>query len=143
MARFKVDVSFVDKSKLLNSKVKKAVKDAVTDVTLDMKRVASQSAPHDTGYLEKNAQHEVHVASQFVEGSVGFSAVENGFNYAEWTHDNHYELGEKSKRKRGGKSRYGGATVPVGTGYLKNALNLNRQGYMNHLRDKYREALSL
>lgn len=141
MARFKVDVDFVDNSKLLNGKIKKAMKDAVLDVTLDLKRVASMSAPHDTGYLEKNAQHEVYVASQYVEGTVGFSAVENGFNYAQWTHDEEYELGEKSARKRGGKSKFGSGTVPVGQGYLENALEYNKQGYIDHIKQKYREAV--
>lgn len=141
MARFKVDVDFVDNSKLLNGKIKKAMKDAVLDVTLDLKRVASMSAPHDTGYLEKNAQHEVYVASQYVEGTVGFSAVENGFNYAQWTHDEEYELGEKSARKRGGKSKFGSGTVPVGQGYLENSLEYNKQGYLDHIKQKYREAV--
>jgi hypothetical protein len=141
MAKFSVKVDFVDNSKLLNGRIKKAMKDAVLDVTLDLKRVASMSAPHDTGYLEKNAQHEVFVASQYVEGTVGFSAVENGFNYAQWTHDEEYELGEKSARKRGGKSKFGSGTVPVGKGYLENALEYNKQGYIDHIRQKYREAV--
>lgn len=132
-----------DNSKVLQGKVKRAMQEAILDVTLDLKRVASQSAPHDTGYLERNAKHEIYTASNYVEGSVGFSAVHSGFDYAKWTHDEHYNLGEKSQRKRGGKSRYGGATVPVGTGYLENALNFNKQGYMNHIKDKYREALDL
>jgi hypothetical protein len=142
MARFNVKVDFTDKSKLLNGKIKKAMKDAVLDVTLDLKRVASMSAPHDTGYLEKNAQHEVFVASQYVEGTVGFSAVEHGFDYAQWTHDEEYELGEKSAKKRGGKSKFGSGTVPVGTGYLKNALEMNKQGYIDHIKQKYREAIN-
>jgi hypothetical protein len=141
MARMSFKVTSVDKSKLLNSKIKKAMKDAVLDVTLDLKRVASMSAPHDTGFLEKSAQHEVFESSQYIEGAVGFSAVEDGFNYAKWTHDEEYELGAKSAKKKGGKSKFGGATVPVGTGYLENALEYNKQGYFKHIEDKYKEAL--
>jgi hypothetical protein len=142
MARFNMRVDFVDNSKLLERKVKSAMKDAVLDVTLDMKRVASASAPHDTGFLEKQAQHEIFVANQYVEGTVGFSAVHDGFDYARWTHDEEYNLGEKSARKRGGKSRFGNGTVPVGQGYLENALNMNKQGYLQYLEQKYRESLS-
>lgn len=136
-----MQVDFVDRSMLVNRQIKSAMKNAMTDITLDMKRVASQSAPHDTGFLEKSAQHEVFVASGYIEGQVGFSAVENGFNYAEWTNEKQYKLGAKSAKKSGGKSKFGGATVPVGTGYLTNALQYNRTGYMAHLRQAYHNAL--
>lgn len=140
MAKFKVDAKFIDKSELINSKIKKHMKDAVLDVTLDLKRVASAAAPKDTGFLEKNAQHEVFVGSQYVEGAVGFSAVEKGFDYATWTHNEDYNLGEKSKKKPGGKSKFGSGIVPVGKGYLENALEMNKAGYLRHLQDKYNEA---
>lgn len=141
MARFNVDVDFVDRSKLLNKRVRRGMQDAMTDVVLDLKRVASMSAPHKTGFLEKNAQHEIFVGSQGIEGSVGFSAVERGFNYAKWTHDEDYELGEKSKRKSGGQSKFGSGRVPVGKGYLENALEMNREGYLRHLQDAYTNSL--
>lgn len=142
MAKFTVKSSFVDKSKLLANKVKKDMRGAVLDVTLDLKRVASKAAPHDTGYLEKSGQHRVFVASGYVEGSVGFSAMHKGFNYAEWTHDETYKLGKKSAKKKGGKSKYGSGTVPVGTGYLEKALDMNERGYMQYLEDRYRQSLS-
>lgn len=141
MARFRVDVDFVDRTRLLNKRVKSGMRNAMTDVVLDMKRVASMSAPHNTGFLEKNAQHEIFVGSQGIEGSVSFSAVERGFNYAQWTHDENYELGEKSKRKQGGKSKFGSGRVPVGKGYLENTLNRNKQGYLDHLQQAYNNAL--
>jgi len=142
MARFSVDVDFVDRSKLLSKRVKKDMRNAMTDVVLDMKRVASMSAPHDTGLLERSAQHEVFVGSQGIEGTVGFNAVNKGFNYAQWTHDKSYELGEKSKRKTGGQSRFGSGRVPVGKGYLENALEKNRAGYMEHLQEAYTNSLN-
>lgn len=142
MAKFRVDVDFVDGSKLISKKVKRAMTEAMTDVTLDMKRVASLSAPHDTGFLSKNAQHEVWVSSKGIEGSVSFSANRGSFNYAQWTHDQQYKLGKKSAKKKGGKSKYGSGTVPVGTGYLENTLENNRAGYLDHLGDAYRNALN-
>lgn len=141
MARFGVKVDFIDNSALVNKKIRKTMQDAMLDVTMDLKRVASASAPHLTGYLEKSAQHEIFSTKGYIEGTVGFSAVENGFNYAQWTHDEEYELGEKSKRKKGGKSKFGSGTVPVGTGYLKNALKMNKKGYLDYLEQKYKEAL--
>lgn len=142
MANFNVDVDFVDHSKLLNRKVKTAMKNAMTDVVLDIKRVSSLSAPHDSGFLSKSAQHEVYIASQYIEGSVGFSAMDKGFNYAEWTHEEDYELGKKSKKKKGGKSKFGSGTVPVGTGYLDNTITKNKAGYLDHLEQAYRDSLS-
>lgn len=141
MGKFDIKVDFIDNTKLINKKVKKAMEDAMTDIVLDLKRVASMSAPHDTGYLEKNATHEVYVGSKYLEGTVGFSAVEKGFNYAQWTHDKKYNLGAKSAKKKGGKSRFSSKVVPVGTGYLENALEFNRQGYLDYLKEKYREAI--
>lgn len=141
MARFSVQVDFVDNTKALSGKVKKSMNNAMTDVVLDVKRVASMSAPHDTGFLEKSATHQVFTGSQGIEGTVGFSAVDHGFNYAKWTHDEQYKLGEKSKKKKGGKSKFGGGSVPVGRGYLDNALKFNEAGYMDHLREAYHSAL--
>lgn len=142
MARFSLDVDFVDRTQLLNRNVKRAMTDAMTDVVLDLKRVSSLSAPHKTGFLSKNATHEVYVSSQGIEGSVGYSAIENGFNYAEWTHNEDYELGKKSAKKKGGKSKYGQGRVPVGKGYLENALEQNRAGYLDHLQEAYTNALN-
>lgn len=140
MAKFKMSVKSIDRTSLIRKAVKNNMTDAIVDVTLDLKRVASKSAPHDSGFLEKSAKHEIYVSGVSAEGTVSFSAIEDGFNYAEWTHNADYELGEKSTKKKGGKSKFGSGTVPVGKGYLDNALQNNKQGYMRHIEDKYREA---
>lgn len=142
MGRFTVDIEIVDRTQLLRRNVNRAMTNAMTDVVLDLKRVSTMSAPHDTGFLEHNAQHEVYIGSQGIEGSVGFSATQNGFNYAQWTHDEDYNLGEKSKKKKGGKSRFGQGRVPVGKGYLENSLEQNKSGYMRHLVEAYLDALN-
>lgn len=142
MARMSMRVDFSDRSTQVSRRIVQAMKDAMTDVTLDLKRVASQSAPHDTGYLERNASHSISVGRDKLEGVVGFSAVENGFNYAQWTHDKQYNLGEKSAMKTGGRSGIGGGgMIPVGTGYLKNTLEKNKRGYIEYLKQSYREAI--
>ena len=140
MAKFKMSVKSIDKTAMIRKAVKRNMTDAIVDVTLDLKRVASKSAPHASGFLEKNAKHEIYVSGSYAEGTVSFSAVEDGFDYAEWTHNEDYELGEKSAKKTGGKSKFGSGIVPVGRGYLENALQNNKKGYMNHIEDKYREA---
>lgn len=142
MARFRMDVNLTDNTQRISRRMNTILEDAMTDVVLDLKRVASGSAPHRTGFLERNAQHDISVSNGKLVGSVGFSAVEHGFNYAQWTHDKKYDLGEKSARKRGGLSGIGhGGIVPVGTGYLENALNMNKRGYLQYLQEKYEEAL--
>lgn len=50
MARFSVRADFVDRSKLISRQIKRTMEGAVLDVTLDMKRVASMSAPHKSGF---------------------------------------------------------------------------------------------
>lgn len=141
MARMRFDVSHRDVTDRIARNIETAMKTAMTDVVFDLKRTASMAAPHDTGYLERSAQHTVRVTPESISGTVGFSAVEKGFNYAQWTHDKTYNLGEKSERKQGGNSVFGSGTVPVGTGYLKNALENNREGYMKYLADAYKEAV--
>ncbi|MFG3611441.1 hypothetical protein [Rummeliibacillus stabekisii] len=142
MARFRMNVNFRNTTKGIETNINNKMKEAITDVTLDLQRVASQSAPHDSGFLEGNSQYHVNAMGKTLEGTVSFSASNKGFDYAQWANDKQYNLGEKSARKSGGKSRFGGGTVPVGTGYLKNALEMNKAGYIRHLQDKYREALN-
>ncbi|MGE6629608.1 hypothetical protein [Bacillus sp. NPDC077027] len=141
MANVSTSINFTDNTKAIKRKIKEAMESGMLDVTLDMKRVASESAPHKTGFLERNAHYEVTSNSNVIKGSVGFSAVNNGFNYAEWTHNENYNLGEKSAMKQGGRSAFGGGTVPVGKDYLANALKMNEQGYLRHLQEKYNEAV--
>lgn len=142
MANFKMDVDFIDETKMLNKAINKAMKDAMTDITLDIKRVASESAPHKSGFLEKNAEHDVFLGENYFEGTVSFSAVERGFNYAQWTHDKKYKLGKKSAKKKGGRSRFGTQAVPVGTGYLTNAIEFNEKGYLDYIAEKYKGAIN-
>jgi len=141
MTKSGVTINFTDNTKKFSRQVSKNMTTAITDVTLDMKRVASASAPHDTGFLEKNASHDIQVGAKYVEGTVGFSARDKGFDYATWTHDATYNLGKKSARKTGGKSKYGAGSVAVGKGYLTNTLSTNQNGYFNHMLSAYKDAL--
>lgn len=119
----------------------KGMTDAFTDVVLDAKRVSSESAPHKTGHLEKNRYSIVQTRGG-LEGYVGFEArSKKGFDYADWTHEANYNLGEQSKRKRGGRSKYGNGVIPVGRQYLANTIRVNAHGYYDHFRKAYKDSI--
>lgn len=117
------------------------MQEALKDVILDVKRVSSESAPHKSGYLEKN-RYTVSQGRGQLEGTVSFRARNKKFDYARWTHDERYNLGEKSLRKSGGSSKYGSGTIPVGTGYLSNTIKNNEKGYLNYFDEVYKKTLS-
>lgn len=113
---------------------------AFSDVVLDIKRVSSESAPHLTGHLENN---RVRFYDRNLSADIKFKAMSTtgrrSFNYAKWTHDASYNLGEKSARKRGGSSKFG-SSVPVGPGYLSNTIENGADGYFKHLGSAYKTA---
>lgn len=129
-------VNIIDNTKKIGDSINKSMTDAFVDIVLDVKRVSSQSAPHDSGKLEKN-KHTIKTGGGKLEGEVWFEAENEGFDYAKWTHNGDYELGEQSKRKTPGKSKYGNGSVPVGPGYLSNTIEQSRKGYMEHLEEVF------
>ena len=136
-----VKLKITDNTAKLDKAITQGLTDAFTDIVLDIKRVSSESAPHKTGYLENN-RFSITETSKGIEGYVGFEArSKRGFDYATWTHDKDYTLGEKSKAKRGGRSKYGAGAVPVGKGYLKNTIDNNRAGYTEHLGGRFKYAI--
>lgn len=129
-------VKIVDNTKKVDKRINKAMRNAFTDVVLDVKRVSSASAPHDSGFLEKN-KHTIKNRKGTLVGEVSFEAKNDGFDYAEWTHNADYDLGEKSKRKGGGKSKYGSGSIPVGKNYLGNTVEMSEKGYMEYLTEAF------
>lgn len=120
--------------------IAKTLEDAVVDVTQDVKRVSSAAAPHASGKLEKNRYRLIRDGGRLT-GEVSFVAVNDGFDYASWTHTASYNLGAGSKKKQGGKSVFGNGTVPVGRGYLANTLRNNHSGYMKHFEESFSKAI--
>lgn len=119
----------------LTKSIKGGMTEAFEDVVLDVERVSSNSAPHKTGFLEKNNVRQLSKGLN-LEAEVVFKAFSDGkkpFNYAEKMHDGQYNLGPGSKRKPGGTLAFGGGTVPVGPGFLENAVVKGGPGYMEHL----------
>lgn len=136
-----VSVRFKDDTKLYENNITTGVENAFRSVVLDVKRVSSQSAPHKTGFLENN-RHVFANRGGSLEAYVGFSArSKQGFDYATWTHEKKYNLGAGSKAKLGGKSKYGGGVVPVGTGYLRKTIEQNSAGYLEHIEKQLKKAM--
>lgn len=94
----------------------------------DLQRVGSETAPLDEGDLEMSGFHDVDVHGSEIKGWVGFEAYNKDFNYAVWTHEENYNLGERSKGKSGG-SGLSGKHYKVGKGYLIRPLNGEAKTY--------------
>ena len=139
MARVRMNLKTTNNAKQVATAINRSIQDAIVDVTLDLKRVSSASAPMDEGFLQKNT-HAFNFTNDVAEGYVGFQAVENGFDYATWTHDEDYNLGEQSQAKKGGSSVFGSGTVPVGKGYLGNAVSKFEKGYLDYIQKAVKEA---
>ena len=94
---------------------------SMQDCMKDLNRVASETAPLDEGDLEMSGTNEVHKTGIGVQGSVGFEVWntegKEAFNYAIWTHEQTYNLGDKSRAKAGGKG-LSGKSYKVGRKYL-------------------------
>lgn len=121
--------------------IDKNVKDSFEDIILDLKRTSSASAPHDSGFLEKN-KYRIKTSSKGLVGEVYFVSKKKGFDYAEWTHNADYNLGEKSKRKAGGKSKFASGSIPVGKAYLARTVTQSTDGYLEHIAKAYGEAIN-
>lgn len=126
----------------LIKKHNKVMKEAVQDIVMDLSNTAKGSAPHWKGRLEKGISHDVLASQKYLEGTVGVSVVENGFDYGQFRHDKPFNLGEKSQAKSGGKSGISGKSFGVGDGFIKYPMEANRQAYLNYLDEKFQRAIN-
>jgi hypothetical protein len=86
---------------VLDTAVAKAAEFEMDRATDDLLRISSNIAPIDKSTLRKSGKKYVKWRYGAVVGAVTFSAVESSsgygrFNYALWTHEQDYELGEQS-----------------------------------------------
>jgi hypothetical protein len=117
----------------ISKNISKALEVGVNDVIDDLVRTSSETAPHDKGILEKSHAKAVTVAKTKVEGTVEYSAIENGYNYAVRMHeDTTYNLGEKSLKKGGGTGM-SGTHYEVGDHFLTRPLEGESETYKNHI----------
>lgn len=116
------------------------------DSMSDLERVASETAPYDEGDLEMGGFHDVDVEGDKYVGWVGFEAWNDkpnrsyDFNYAIWTHEETYNLGEGSRRKRGG-SGMSGKSYSVGNKYLTRPFEGEAPYYRETIEDNVKKAL--
>lgn len=113
----KVTINLGNMTKAIRDVRAAAVK-GVEIVTEDFIRTSSEAAPKDKGVLEdSHSSSAAWMGSEYV-ATVDYSVTEengqNGFNYAEWIHeDQDYNLGPNSLAKAGS----GGATGMSGNTY--------------------------
>lgn len=135
-----VDIKRYDSQ--LIKKHNKAMKEAVQDIVLDLSNTAKGSAPHWKGRLEKGISHDILASQKYLEGTVGVSVIEKGFDYGQFRHDKPFNLGEKSQAKAGGKSGISGKSFGVGDGFIKYPMEANKNAYLQYLDDKFKRAVS-
>lgn len=121
--------------KKLDSKVIKAVKSGMDDITADLLRVATLRSPVKSTTLEKSGTSKVMSSNDTIKGYVSFSARNKGFNYALKMDRGNYKLGKKSlaKSNRGVRSKYSKVIMKVGTGYLSDSAEQCKEGYIKHI----------
>lgn len=142
---YKIDIRLDDA--IVETELKKRMKTAMHDVVDDLGRTASATAPHDKGILDKKGtgwNTEVYWKNKkHIKGTVEFSVNEGDFNYALWTHEEVYNLGEGSEKKAssGGGIGMSGTSYPVGNKYLERPFNGEADAYMKHIEKTIKEGL--
>ena len=135
-----VEIKRYDKELIKKNNV--AMKKAMQDVVLDLSNTAKGSAPHWKGRLEKSISHNVLASGGYLEGTVGVSVIERGFDYGQFRHDKPFNLGEKSRAKSGGKSGISGKSFGVGDGFISYPAQANEKAYIEYIEDKFNKAVS-
>jgi hypothetical protein len=110
------------------------------DAVDDLRRISTDIAPIDKGILRASAKTSMRQNKGGIVGEVSFSAVENSegygrFNYALWTHEADYNLGEQSKAAPGTDG------YSVGNKYLERPLKGERDKYVKWWQDEINKAL--
>ncbi|WP_242278582.1 HK97 gp10 family phage protein [Bacillus cereus group sp. BfR-BA-01313] len=113
----RVRINFHNTVNQITAAVKEASEEAMEKAMTDLVRVSSETTPFDEGDLEDSWGKEVNVSGDEIIGTVDYRVFNQGFNYAIWTHEMNYNLGEGSKNKAGGDGM-SGAHYPVGNKYL-------------------------
>jgi hypothetical protein len=106
----------------------------------DLQRVASETTPYDEGDLEMSGFHDVDVNGTEIKGWVAFEVFNKDFNYAIWTHEENYNLGEGSQKKSGG-SGMSGKSYPVGNKYLTRPFEGEAPAYRDLIEQEIKDSL--
>lgn len=121
----------------LDKNLVKAVEQGIEDATDDLLRVASLRAPVSEGNLEQSGTSTIIKSGKSIKGSVSFSAINKGFNYAKKLDEKSFNLGVKSLKKssRGVRSKFSKVSLKVGTGYLSGTALECADGYSKHVNE--------
>lgn len=136
MARIKVNLKGINATV---KAVENAVEEGIYDVTDDLIRASSESAPHWKGILEQSYSRDVVKAGTKTVATVDYTVKEEngngGFNYAYYMHEGDYNLGEKSEEKAtsGGGVGMSGKSYPVGQKFLTNVLEGEEETYIAYI----------
>jgi hypothetical protein len=124
---------------LKEEKTKAAVKLGVHDSMDDLKLIASNIAPIETGVLRSSGSYRVKASASGVVGELTFSATNtdgNGrFNYAYWTHEKDYDLGPQSASAPGMRDYH------VGNKYLERPLKGESEKYVRWIGEEVGKVL--
>lgn len=122
------------------SEVRAGAERGMNDVVDDLIRVSSHIAPHDKGTLEKSHTREVTWNGNKITGEITYSIKEGDFDYALWTHEMTYNLGEKSRLKPGTEGM-SGKHYEVGNKYVERPLKGESDAYKAHIAAEIRKGM--
>jgi hypothetical protein len=120
-------------------RVQLAARNGVQDSVDDLKRIAVDIAPIDSGDLRRSGHATVRQNTREIIGEVGFRAVDNSgghpFNYAVWIHEGSYNLGHQSAAAPGTDG------YDVGNKYLERPLKGEANKYMRWIAQEIQDVV--
>jgi hypothetical protein len=138
---FNFDLSdFLQGVNLTQANVKEAAKRGIHDSMDDLKRISVNIAPIDEGDLRRSASYRVTPKANSIVGEITFnvtteSAGYGRFNYAYWTHEMDYNLGEQSSQAPGTDG------YEVGNKYLERPLKGEAEKYVRWIAEEIRDSV--
>lgn len=131
--RWKVDV--IGREKLLKrlESIPLGVQNALMETMEDLRRCALGFAPKDTGHLESSGRVEIRKTKNTIVGSVTYEVTADSYNYAIKMHEGFYNLGDGSRAKSGGTSKFGVVKHTVGRKYLEEPFKQLLPAYVTHI----------
>ncbi|PEM08504.1 hypothetical protein [Bacillus wiedmannii] len=143
MARARVTVNTRNIARI-TQRVMSATEEAIYDVSDDLIRTSSETAPHDKGILEQSYGRDVRKMGSQIIAAVDYSVrADNGYDYAEWIHEGTYNLGPNSEAKAasGGGTGMSGQSYEVGNKFLSGVLEGEGQAYRDYIEKVIKDSL--
>lgn len=114
-----------------------AVKDCMDDIRDDVNMVTESLTPFKTGTLEAGRytrRYYKNLDKCYFTISYKANNPKDGFDYATWTHDADYNLGEGSRAKRPARSRFAKGLLTVGKGYMSQVQEKSENAWTEYIR---------